>query len=311
MTKNKIEGVKPFNEFWFKSCYYHQLISGLSCLGISRDAGLLFGVETAEKDFSVKKYEHISQKMSEKNFGYRCKRCNITKKNLIKNIDAGRPVIIAVDCFYLESRPDSYRNMHIIHFILVYGYDLETGEADIVDHDYTNSYLFKEKKVSLDNLLESNKYYRKKGKSRYFTSRVLYKKGQKIKNRKFIFPNRETILLGQKSSEENLMELKRLFVADRKLLQEKTMQIIEYLREIKQQFLCVSCLENKEVSEKGRLTATELAHAYSYLIALLWKMFNQKNYEYAVKHLDSILRKIDYMLTCEKEVYGLLLRFCI
>ena len=38
MKKNRIDGVKPFNEFFFKSCYYHQLLAGLSCFGIGRDA---------------------------------------------------------------------------------------------------------------------------------------------------------------------------------------------------------------------------------------------------------------------------------
>lgn len=34
MMKNKIDGVKPFNEFLYKSCYYHQLMAALECFGI-------------------------------------------------------------------------------------------------------------------------------------------------------------------------------------------------------------------------------------------------------------------------------------
>ena len=34
MEKNKIEGVKPFNGFFFRSCYWHQLLAGISCLKI-------------------------------------------------------------------------------------------------------------------------------------------------------------------------------------------------------------------------------------------------------------------------------------
>ena len=41
MKKNKIEGVKPFNDFFFKSCYHQQLIAGIASFGIDRDAILL------------------------------------------------------------------------------------------------------------------------------------------------------------------------------------------------------------------------------------------------------------------------------
>jgi len=37
MKKNKIEGVKPFNDFFFKSCYHQQLIAGIASFGIDRD----------------------------------------------------------------------------------------------------------------------------------------------------------------------------------------------------------------------------------------------------------------------------------
>lgn len=311
MQKNKIEGVKPFNEFWFKSCYYHQLIAGLSCLGISRDAVLMLGIEGAGKDFTVNEREDASLKASERSFGYRCKPCNITKKTLIRSIDRGRPIIVGIDQFYQENRPDTYHKVHGVHFILVYGYDLERGEVDITDHDYVNSYVFREKKMSLDNLLAANKYYRRKGKSRRFTCRRIYKKEGKAGRGKSMALDEERVSAWQKNSEENLTELKRLFASDREALQEKTLRIKEYLREVKQQFLCVSCLEGMETSERDRVTAMDLFNGYSNLNALLWKMFNQKDYEYAAKHLDSILRKIDGILAREKEFYALLLRCCI
>ncbi len=43
MMKNKIDGVKPFNEFLYKSCYYHQLMAALECFGIEAKEVLLNG----------------------------------------------------------------------------------------------------------------------------------------------------------------------------------------------------------------------------------------------------------------------------
>lgn len=37
MKAKKLKGVKPFNEFLFVSCYYHQLMAAYSCLGVSAD----------------------------------------------------------------------------------------------------------------------------------------------------------------------------------------------------------------------------------------------------------------------------------
>lgn len=308
MLKNKIEGVKPFNEFWFQSCYYHQMIAGLSCLGISRDAVLMLGIEGAGKVFTANEQEDAFRKTSEKLFGYRCKPCNITKETLIKSIDCGRPIIVGIDQFYLENRPDTYHKVHGVHFILVYGYDLETGEGDIIDHDYVNSYLFREKKISLNNLLEANQYYRKKGKVGRFTCRIIYKRKGKPGTGKFVLWDEEKVSVWQRNSEENLKELKRLFASDRKSLQEKTQRIMEYLRKVKQQFLCISSLEGLRRNETDDRTSRNLFQGYSNLLSLFWKMTGQNNFEYADRHLEAIYRKIDFMIEEEKKFFGLLSR---
>ena len=116
MVQNKITGVRPFNEFLFKSCYYHQLIAGLACFGIGYEEFLLSMFVFAKKSFELDTHE-VSEKEMEKFLGYRTKICNLTEKGLIRHIDRGRPVILGVDCFYLENRPDTYRQIHNPHFI--------------------------------------------------------------------------------------------------------------------------------------------------------------------------------------------------
>ena len=94
MESNKMEGVKPFNEFLFRNCYWHQLIAGLSCLGIDGDNVLINSMVFAKEDFEVDESGILPTKEFEKFFGYRCRRCGVTERSLVKNIDRRRPVIV-------------------------------------------------------------------------------------------------------------------------------------------------------------------------------------------------------------------------
>lgn len=66
MLRNKIEGVKPFNEFWFKSCYYHQLVAGLSCFGITHGDFLVNSMVFIERDFLLDTTGILCEKEFEK-----------------------------------------------------------------------------------------------------------------------------------------------------------------------------------------------------------------------------------------------------
>ena len=55
MKKNKINGVRPFNDFFFRSCYYHQLMAGIACFGIDRDAILLNAFTLIQNNFNAGK----------------------------------------------------------------------------------------------------------------------------------------------------------------------------------------------------------------------------------------------------------------
>ena len=79
LMKNELEGVKPFNDFWFINCYYHQLIAGLSCLGIKKEGILLSRLLMSGRQFTTLRHEEISDKSGEKYLGYRNRRCTIKK----------------------------------------------------------------------------------------------------------------------------------------------------------------------------------------------------------------------------------------
>ena len=238
MESNKMEGVKPFNEFLFRNCYWHQLIAGLSCLGIDGDNVLINSMVFAKEDFEVDESGILPTKEFEKFFGYRC---GVTERSLVKNIDRRRPVIVGIDCFFLESREDTYRKLHDPHFVLVYGYDREKRLAFVIDHKYRNGFNFSEKVVSLDNILLANRMYKKYIRRTHFTSRVLYLSEQGRQNGDLLEKiDKERLTEGRKHSENNLKELRRMLGSFPDELKEKSEKVCRYLQEMMTSLNCLS-----------------------------------------------------------------------
>lgn len=122
--KNKIEGVRPFNLFTLRSCYYYQTVAGLASFGIPYENILMGYLSFPQKNFQIEK-KSFSDKEMGKIWGYKSKACNLSLRGFLRNIDKHNPVIAGIDCFYVESRPEAYRKKHSPHWILVHGYDLD------------------------------------------------------------------------------------------------------------------------------------------------------------------------------------------
>ena len=308
MESNKIEGVKPFNEFFFKNCFWHQLIAGLSCLGIDGDNVLINSMAFAKEDFGLDESGILPTKEFEKFFGYRCRRCGVTERSLVRNIDRGRPMIVGVDCFSLESRTDTYQKLHDPHFVMVYGYDRTKRLAFVVDHLYRNGFNFSEKVVSLDNILLANKMYKKYIRRTHFTSRVLYLSEQGRQNGDLLEKiDKERLTEGRKHSENNLKELRRMLGSFPDELKEKSEKVCRYLQEMKTSLNCLSRAKMfRENPEKG-LVLFKLTGGYSNMFSLVLKMERQNNFGYALKWKENIARKLDEIEAEEAKVYYFLL----
>ena len=105
MKKNKISGVRPFNDFFFKNCYYHQLMAGVSCFGIDRDAILLNAFTLIQSNFNVEKEGFLHEEKLEKILGYKRVHCNINKAKFVRCIDKGQPIIMGGGLFLSGKSP--------------------------------------------------------------------------------------------------------------------------------------------------------------------------------------------------------------
>ena len=150
--KKILRGIKPFNKFFFRSCYYHQLISAYARYGTDERLILMNYFPLYDKEnwqvynglsiFTDKELEELS--------GIRLiKKKDVADivKELIASIDCGAPVILSVDCYYLPYRDDMYKKRHTAHFLLVYGYDKARKKFIVNEHNFVNSILYKEREV--------------------------------------------------------------------------------------------------------------------------------------------------------------------
>lgn len=307
MKKNKINGVRPFNDFFFKSCYYHQLMAGIACFGVDRDAILLNTFTLIQNNFDTEKEGFLNEEKLEKLLGYEREHCNVNRAKLMRCIDKGYPVIMGVDCYYLESRPDTYQKQHLPHFILVYGYDIDNKEANVVDHQYRNSYEYKEKVISLDNLLLATKMYRKGILDRKRSCYILKKKRDVGAFDIWSYINEERINDNRKNSLNNLNELRRILTQDLKAARENVEKLASYLGELKNFYYTLAKTKFFLANQQKQESIMSLVSGYSNILSLFWKVKAQNNYEYITKHLESVLRKLDEIEVLEKIVYDFLL----
>lgn len=301
MPKNKLEGVRPFNGCYFRSCFYHQLIAGMGCFGLPADNVLLTAFPVIGENFEAR--ELVLDAETIRNYsGCKTKEILLTKDRLIKSIDAGHPVIVGVDCFYLEGRTDTYQKTHLTHFLLAYGYDTENDIANVVEHNYVNSFRYTEKEVALSNLLEANRRFPNEKRNSVVLSRRRFFRGgaRKILRRigkKGMKENRE-------NSRANLQQLTHLIAEDVPSFILKAVIITDYLQKMKDFYQCFSRTELIAGRPEIQETVADLAAAYSNMLSLFWKAVGQNNYEFSDKIKESIFRKIDAVAANEEQFYG-------
>ncbi|MGN1099757.1 MAG: BtrH N-terminal domain-containing protein [Christensenellales bacterium] len=306
MKKNKIDGIKAFSDFPFKSCYYHQLISGLSCFGIDKDVTLLNAFVVIGDGFSLNKDGLLNEKEFGKLAGFRRVHCNINKRKLLKCIDGGHPVIVGVDCFYLESRADYYHSNHVNHFILAYGYDLGEGTANVVDHNYLNSYEYIEKEISLDNLLFANRMLKDGILNKKHTCYVL-KPARERENPDILSLINEKLIRNNKlKSLSNWNEIRRMMTDNPEKLCEKADTIAAYLSDLRTLYFTLSKTKLFSAGEQ-RENVSLLTSGYSNILSVFWKIGTQKRSDFVARKSENIMRKIDGITESERKLYDYLL----
>lgn len=294
----KLDAVKVFNKFWFGSCYYHQLYSAVSYIGGNVDEVLLLNLSVPQRNFGTKK---VGLKRNATEFvDYQTKHCNVTGKKLLRLIANRIPVIIGVDCYEMKERTDYYHKTHCRHFVMVYGFDSEKKIFNIIDHNYLNDYMFREKEMSFDELFLANRSYRKFLCVEHRTSCI-----QVVKNKhanedkfyKFVF-NKEVWMPGFNYLFKDLEKLKTcLGNNDFDFLLTNADRLIKFFTAMKESADILHCL-NK--STELTCCLEEIETCYMFLRSVLWKILHKNQTELSNEQCRGIIEKIDVLIKNEK-----------
>lgn len=177
-----LEGVEPFNQFYYRSCFFNaafsvagyykrDVLSYILSTIITYDEVELFNVDLLE-------YLHTMGEESEETFfGLQFIECvdrfemlpndglqftdKDENKSFIENLEEaiaqGHPVIVGLDYFYEDIRVDTYQKEHALHFILVYGYHPKKKIFYIIEHYHRDNLSYDRREISYEVLEYAHK----------------------------------------------------------------------------------------------------------------------------------------------------------
>lgn len=307
--KKKILGIKPFNEIYFRSCYYHQLLAGVSAFNVNKDEVLLSFYTLIKENYSLCELNLNEYQKFKSKRGFKIKECNLNKEKLINWINKGNPVILGVDDYYLESKKETYLKLHEPHFILAYGYDLEKDLVNVIEHDYRNDYNYHEKEISLTNLLMANHYFKAISIKRK-TCRVIIKKKRKKEINYFDFIKPKFLKANQVNAFKNLVKLRMMLLNSPNEIIKLADQLSNYLGKVKEGYHILTSTNLFKNDEKLISIINKLIIAYQTTQSVIWKVNYVKDTDFIEKNMHKILSNVDMMIKLEKEVYNHLLEVC-
>jgi MoaA/NifB/PqqE/SkfB family radical SAM enzyme len=165
----EISNFEPFNEVWYKSCFYASQFPILyhftgEILPFILDEIFLYEYEVIN-DVPVLYYgtDNFSSNIKAVSdmgmyLNFIIESSNIVG-DLINSISNECPVILFIDCFYASNRPDVYKKDHAGHVITVYGYDCTKRIFKILDHSSMDSIMYEKSFMGFDDIEKAYNYY--------------------------------------------------------------------------------------------------------------------------------------------------------
>lgn len=162
--KKVLSGIEPFNEVFYKDCFYNSFFAVAKYLG--RNTDLFFANDTfiySDRDDKNPLNIDVEYIVSE-GLNSTIEKCGIktntvvSTNDIIRNIKMAiandRPAIVRVDCFYESIRIDTYQKRHWPHMLLIYGYDDTEKVFNIIEHSDINGLDYSKKTISYQNIIQ-------------------------------------------------------------------------------------------------------------------------------------------------------------
>ena len=148
--------IEPFNDIWYLDCLMHGVAQ------IANQHNIL--PRLFENDYFEYKFDsgdyYPMLALQTKHFIpwvriFEDNGINVTTQETHSNcmmavkeaIERGAHVILPVDCYYEDIRPDTFQKKHLAHYLVIYGYDDSAKEFLLLEHNYENDLRYKHKRI--------------------------------------------------------------------------------------------------------------------------------------------------------------------
>lgn len=157
-----ISNIEPFNDIWYKNCFYSALFPVIQSFNKSITPILLNEIYYySYRPKSITLQYEVNERFSEDEISrsmgilVKANRNDDIFDQIINAIDSNNPVILFIDCFYESIRPDAYLKNHFPHYILIIGYNSSEKEFHIIEHQYRDSFTFEKRTISFSDIIKS------------------------------------------------------------------------------------------------------------------------------------------------------------
>lgn len=164
MRRKILKGIKALDKFEIQSCYYTHLMTGYVKFGadsliVAANYLPIYGFDTEKNKPYIKRCEIFEPTIFRRLAGVQ--KTNLAeighaKSFIVDHINQGHLVILPVDCYDLNYRPDTYQRQHVIHFILIYGYDGEKKLFFANEHNFRNSLNYRKVQLPMETIISAH-----------------------------------------------------------------------------------------------------------------------------------------------------------
>ncbi|MDR2932500.1 MAG: amino acid adenylation domain-containing protein [Oscillospiraceae bacterium] len=158
-TRVTVREIEPFNDIFYKNCFYNSLFPVIRSFGLSIDPILAndliyyaYKPDTGDM-ISYESFQDIIEVVG-------AMRINVHTQQVSRDIvsdtcaaiKAGSPVILWIDNYYNPAAKNLFNKAHHPHTILVMGYDEASQHFDVIDHTDIDALNYKKRTISYQDL---------------------------------------------------------------------------------------------------------------------------------------------------------------
>ena len=170
LEKKIIEGIEPFNEVFYRDCFYNSLFPIIKYFKRDILTFLINDVAVYKEDDKTSKLNFNAEFTSIYSFERLCCGESLIKlecktksddliKDIIDSIKKERPVILFIDCYYKNMKSKMHSGEHWFHTVTLFGYDLNNETFDVIEHKHRDSLGYEKRKIGFTELKNCHEGY--------------------------------------------------------------------------------------------------------------------------------------------------------